>query len=158
MIKQRVSLGFSLLWRTYVVYFIYTLIFSLVLGFVFTDLVYANKDLLLFAPAFALGLFGLLLAILEVGCRVNLLRVVFGGRLKRSPAQWRTYALQLALVLGTLGTLNALIAVFAPVDIWLYYKAYGGPLLFVMSVFAIGWAQATPSTAPTSATPDARKP
>jgi hypothetical protein len=72
MIKRRLSLGFSLLWRTYVVYFIY----SGVLGLAFGRLVLISSDFLRFASSIALGLFALLLAILEAGCRINVRRTV----------------------------------------------------------------------------------
>ncbi|MBT2373213.1 septation protein IspZ [Pseudomonas fluorescens] len=134
-------------------YFIYSVVFSLVFGLAFGRLVIASRDFLMFAPAIALAVFALLLAILEVGLRINLLRAVFGGRLKRSPAQWRTHALQLSLALISLATLNALLAFFAPLNIWLYYKVYGGPLLFAVGVFATGWIQVTPSAAETITAP-----
>jgi len=113
-----------------------------------------SSDFLRFAPSIALGLFALLLAILEAGCRINVLRAVFGERLKRSPAQWRTYVLQLSRVLGALAILNGLLAFFAPGEVWLYYKGYGGPLLFAVGVFAVGWTQATPSDAKAGAEQD----
>lgn len=151
MIKRRFSLALSLLWRTYVVFFIYSIVISLALGFAFSLKTLVNSSFSLYLPAGALLVFALLLAVLEVGCRINLLRAMFGGRLKRSPAQWRTCVLQLSLVITTLATLNALIAFVAPIDVWVYYKAYVAQPLFAVGVFAIGWAQATSGAEETSA-------
>lgn len=154
MIKQRISLGFSVLWRTYLLYFTYTFVLSLVLGFAFIDLIAAHRGLLLYVPAFGLVSFALLLTLLETGCHINLLRFMFGRRLNRPPAAWRSDVLKLSLLLTLLGTLNALISRLAPVDVWLPYKAYGGSLLFFVGVFAVGWTQATPSDTAISISPD----
>lgn len=150
MIKQRFSLALSLLWRTYLAYFIYSVVFSLALGFTIGAELLASRDFLRFGPPFTLGLFALLIAVLELGGRVNVLQAVFGTRLKRTQAHWRTYVLQLSLLLIALALLNALFALFAPFEVWVYYKVYGAPLLFAVGIFVLGWAQ-TPSTAETIA-------
>lgn len=144
MIKRRFSLAFSLLWRTYVLHFICGFLLVIVLGLMFGTRMIGIRNLLLYGPSVDLGVFALLLVILEAGWRVNLLRAMFGGRLKRSPAEWRTYVLLLALLTTTMATLNALLAFFAPVNVWYVYKLYGSPLLFAVGVFTIGWTQATP--------------
>lgn len=146
MIKQRFSLALSLLWRTYLAFFIYSGLFSLVLGFTIGGALLVNADFLRLGPPITLALFALLITALEVGCRMNVLQAVFGARLKRSPAQWRTYVLQLSLLMTALAILNALLAFFAPFEVWVYYKVYGSPLLLALSIFVLGWAQA-PSTA-----------
>ena len=126
---------------------------AVVLVLTFGTRMISIRNLLLYGPSIKLGLFALLLVILEAGWRVNLLRAVFGGRLKRSPAEWRTYVLLFTLLITTMATLNALLAFFAPVNAWYVYKLYGGPLLFAVGVFAIGWTQATPITLEVSTAP-----
>lgn len=154
MIKQRCSLAFSLLWRTHVVHFIYSALISLTLGFTVGSTLLTSRDFLLFGPPATLALLALLLAVLEVGSGVSVPRAVFGNRLKRSAAQWRTYVLQLSLLLTALATLNASCAFFAPFEAWVNYRAYGGPLLFTVGIFFLGWAQA-PSSADTIITAQA---
>ncbi|WP_431703508.1 septation protein IspZ [Pseudomonas sp. BR20] len=146
MIKQRCSLAFSLLWRTHVVYFIYSALLSLTLGFTVGSTLLTSRDFLLFGPPATLALLALLLVVLEVASGVNVPRAVFGNRLKRSAAQWRTYVLQLSLLLTALAILHALFAFFAPFEVWVNYRVYGGPLLFTVGLFLLGWAQA-PSSA-----------
>ncbi len=143
MIKRRLSLALSLLWRTYVVFFLYSIAFTLVIGLPFGRLVLANRNVILYTPAVALLVFALLLAILEMGLRINLLRAIFGARLKRSPAQWRTSVLHLSALMAALAAVNALVTFSGSADAWMYYRTYPGPLLFFVGVFAIGWAQAT---------------
>ncbi|MFL1555926.1 septation protein IspZ [Pseudomonas sp. O64] len=153
MIKRRFSLAFSLLWRAYVLHFMYSFLCVIVLGLTFGNRIIGSKNFLLYGPSVALGVYALLLVILEAGWRINLLRAVFGGRLKRSPAEWRTYVLLLTLLITTMATVDALIAFFAAGNVWLVYKLYGGPLLFAVGVFTIGWTQATPITVEVSTAP-----
>lgn len=135
--KQRISLAFSLLWRTLVVYSL----FAVLLGLALRLFVFPSEGFLRVQPTVVYGLFALLLVALEVGCRVNLLRGVFGGQLQRSPAQWRTFTLHLSLLFIGLAIVNALMALFTPFEVQLYYKAYGASLLFIGGVLAVGWRQ-----------------
>ena len=153
MIKRRFSSGFSLLWRAYVVYFIYSGVFGLVVGMAFSEQTNGIHHYMPLIPTIALGSLALLLVLLEMGCRINLLRLVFGGRLKRSATQWRTCILQFSLLLFSIGMLNAVFLFYTPTDVWLSFRTYIGPPLFAGGIFAIGWFQATPPDAETITAP-----
>ena len=59
---------------------------------------------------------------------------------------WRTYVLQLSRLLTALAILHTLCAFFAPFEVGVNDRVYGGPLLFTVGLFVHGWAQ-TPSSA-----------
>ncbi|MGU9859735.1 hypothetical protein [Pseudomonas sp. LF245] len=145
-IKSRTLLSLSLLWRTYVVYVVYAGVFGLVVGRLFSGMIHGNRNSMLLMPSIALVSFAAVLMALELAGRINLPRVIFGGRLKRSAGQWRTYLLHISLLFIVFGLLNGLLVFFAPADVWLIFRAYVGPVLFACGVFTIGLVQ-TP-TAP----------
>ena len=133
--KNWLLLSFALLWRAFLLFQIFGLVFGLLLG----KILLSSSFVLLIRPTILYGSLALLVVIAEAGFKLNLLRSIFGKRLDLSAPQWRMCALSLASLLATMAVLNVAVAFSTPFDFWLYYKVFGSPVLFVAGIFAISW-------------------
>lgn len=139
--KRWLQLSFGLLWRTYVLYAIFAVLFALLVG----KLLFANAYFLYLKPTLVYGSLALVVVIAEMGFKLNLLRALFGKRLNLSPPQWRTCIFSLALLLVTLAILNAIVAFAAPY-FWVYYKVFGAPAISIAGVLVTAWVACNKNT------------
>lgn len=133
--KNWLRLSFALLWRAFLLFQIFGLVFGVLLG----KFLLPSSFVILIKPTILYGSLALVVVIAEAGFKLNLLQCIFGKRLNLSKPQWRMCALSLALLLATMAVLSVAVAFSTPFDFWLYYKVFGSPVIFVAGIFAISW-------------------
>ena len=133
--KSWLFLSLGLLWRSFLLFQIYGLVFSLLI----TKFLLSSSSVLLIKPTLLYGSLALIIFVAQVGFKLNLLRAMFGKRLNLTQTQWRMCVTSLASLFATMAALNAAVAFSTSFDFWLYYKVFASPVLLVVGIFAISW-------------------
>ena len=133
--RNWLHVSFGLFWRASLLLQVSGLLFSLLVG----KFLLAGSFYLLLRPTVFYGTLALVVVLADLGFKLNPLRALFGRHFNLSEAQWRTCTFSLASLLITLAIVNAVVAFTTPFDVWLDYKLFGKPALFIAGMLATSW-------------------